>query len=78
VTGVATIEGKIGVTRLALRIRNVTLLTSNVCMCPSQRILGLRVIELCSRLPILEVVTRLAIGSETSLVLVAVAAGALA
>jgi hypothetical protein len=77
VTGSTAIERKIRVPRLALCIRDMALLASNVGVCASQRILGLGVIEGCRRFPVLEIVAALAIGSKPSLVLIAMATATL-
>lgn len=66
-------ESEPDIARLIVRTRRVTFLACNLRVLSGQGILGFRVIELRDVLPILEVVTLLAVGSETCVVFVFVA-----
>lgn len=61
---------------LIVRAGRVTLLARNLCVKPSQRILGLVVVKLRDILPILEIVALLAVLSQPAVVLVFVARSA--
>jgi hypothetical protein len=72
----ALAKNKAYVTRLVVRTRRMALLTIDLRMQTGQRIFGFVVIKLVNVLPVLEIVTLLAVGAEAAIVFVFMTGGA--